>query len=49
MRRYLTERRDAAPFLAGLSDPAVRRAIEEVHADAARPWTVEGMARVAGG
>jgi AraC-like DNA-binding protein len=35
-------------LLAGLSDPALARALHEIHADLARRWTVEQLARTAG-
>ena len=35
-------------LLAGLSDPALARALREIHVDIARRWTVETLARVAG-
>lgn len=35
-------------LLAGLSDPALARALREIHIDVARRWTVEALARVAG-
>lgn len=35
-------------LLAGLSDPALARALREIHVDVARRWTVEQLARSAG-
>jgi AraC-like DNA-binding protein len=35
-------------WLAGLNDPHVGRAISLLHAEPARPWTVEGLAKRAG-
>ena len=35
-------------LLAGLSDPALARALREIHGDVARRWTVEQLARTAG-
>ena len=35
-------------LLAGLSDPALARTLREIHADVARRWTVEKLARTAG-
>jgi len=34
-------------LLAGLSDPALARALREIHADVARRWTVVELARIA--
>jgi AraC-like DNA-binding protein len=34
-------------LLAGLSDPALARALREIHVDVARRWTVEDLARTA--
>lgn len=34
-------------LLAGLSDPALARALREIHVDVARRWTVEDLARIA--
>jgi AraC-like DNA-binding protein len=35
-------------LLAGLSDPALAQTLREIHADVARRWTVEQLARTAG-
>ncbi|MEZ5355492.1 MAG: AraC family transcriptional regulator [Bryobacteraceae bacterium] len=49
IRRYLeTLPADQTGWLAGLRDPMVGRALTALHQDAGRPWTVEGLARVAG-
>lgn len=48
VRHYLAERAEAAPFLAALADPGLRRAIEHVHSAPAASWTVEKLARAAG-
>jgi AraC-like DNA-binding protein len=35
-------------LLAGLSDPALARALREIHVDVARRWTIDELARTAG-
>ncbi|MEZ4237709.1 MAG: AraC family transcriptional regulator [Myxococcota bacterium] len=35
-------------LLSGLSDPGLARALQRIHADAAHPWTVAELGRVAG-
>ncbi|MEU4420188.1 AraC family transcriptional regulator [Actinoplanes sp. NPDC024001] len=48
--RALRHHGDAQPagWLAGLADPYVAAALEALHADPARPWTLAALARVAG-
>ncbi|MBG0568559.1 AraC family transcriptional regulator [Actinoplanes aureus] len=48
--RALRHHGDTAPegWLAGLADPYVAAALEALHADPARPWTLAALARVAG-
>ena len=40
--------REEQGLLAGLSDPALARALREIHVDVARRWTVDELARIAG-
>lgn len=40
--------REEQGLLAGLLDPALARALREIHVDVARRWTVEQLARAAG-
>ena len=48
LRRYLEDREEARPgWLAGLRDPEVGRALGLLHAQPARPWTPDGLAREA--
>jgi AraC-like DNA-binding protein len=39
---------EEAGWLAALSDPRIGPALRAIHADAARPWTVEALAAIAG-
>jgi AraC-like DNA-binding protein len=48
LRRWLLESPQTEGSLKGLADPAVSRAIGAIHADAARHWTLEALARTAG-
>ena len=48
LRRALDAAPPAQGVLAGLSHPRLHRAIVAVHADPASPWTVEGLADLAG-
>jgi AraC-like DNA-binding protein len=49
LRHYMQELApDQKGWLAGLNDPHVSRAITMLHAQPARPWTVEDLARDAG-
>ena len=49
IRRYLeTLPPDQTGWLAGLRDPMVGQALAALHSDASKPWTVEGLARLAG-
>jgi AraC-like DNA-binding protein len=49
IRRYLeTLPSGQNGWLAGLRDPMVGRALAALHEDASKPWTVEGLARLAG-
>lgn len=48
LRAYVASgRRDARGWFAALADPVVGRALQVVHADYARPWTLETLARQA--
>ena len=47
LRAHFAER-PAPRWYAGMADPVVGRALRAVHADPARAWTVEGLARLAG-
>jgi len=46
--RSASAAREEQGLLAGLSDPALARALRELHDDVARRWTVEQLARTAG-
>ena len=47
--RYAIEQRLVdGGLMAGLSDPRLHKALSAVHADPARPWTLEAMAAAAG-
>jgi len=47
LRRYLVDARGAPTgWLRALQDPALARVLQQLHADPARAWTVEHMARV---
>jgi transcriptional regulator GlxA family with amidase domain len=46
--RSASAAREEQGLLAGLSDPALARALREIHVDVARRWTVEQLARTAG-
>lgn len=46
--RSASAAREEQGLLAGLSDPALARALREIHIDVARRWTVEQLARTAG-
>jgi AraC-like DNA-binding protein len=49
VRRHVAELPPARTgWLAGLADPHVGRALAALHARPAEPWTLEGLARVAG-
>jgi AraC-like DNA-binding protein len=49
LRRYLRGISETDPgWLAGLRDPVVGRALALLHADPARPWTLDALARAAG-
>jgi AraC-like DNA-binding protein len=49
LRRYLGDLPETADgWLAGLRDPSVCRALALLHADPARPWTIEALARASG-
>ena len=49
LRLYLERGGDGAPsWLLAVSDPRVGAAIQAIHADPARVWTVEALAEVAG-
>jgi AraC-like DNA-binding protein len=49
VRRYLeTLPPDRTGWLAGLREPSVGRALAALHADPARPWTIEALAREVG-
>lgn len=46
--RSASAAREEQGLLAGLADPALARALREIHVDVARRWTVEQLARTAG-
>jgi AraC-like DNA-binding protein len=46
--RYHLETTDEPGWLHGLRDPAISRALAALHRDLRHPWTVAGLARVAG-
>ncbi len=46
--RLASAARQEQGLLAGLADPALARALREIHVDVARRWTVEKLARTAG-
>jgi len=49
VRAYVED--DARPkrgWLAAVSDPRLKSAVEAIHADPAREWTIDGLARTAG-
>ena len=48
IRHYLEKTDDLPHGLAGFADPKVRLALEAMHADVARTWSVEHLAGVAG-
>jgi AraC-like DNA-binding protein len=48
VRRALAEGHTQAGLLAGLAHPQLRSALRALHADPARPWTLEEMAGAAG-
>ena len=49
LRLYLERGGDGAPsWLLAVSDPRIGAAIQAIHADPARVWTVEALAEVAG-
>jgi AraC-like DNA-binding protein len=49
IRRYIETLPPAETgWLAGLRDPVVGQALAALHAEPARPWTVEGLARAVG-
>lgn len=48
IRKYLATEGADRPGLAGFADSQICRALEAIHAEPAEPWTVEGLARIAG-
>lgn len=46
--RHSLDQVDAAGWLKGLRDPGIARALAAIHADFARPWTVDSLAQEAG-
>lgn len=48
LRELMDQERIHTGLLAGLSDPRLARAINALHADPARAWTLETLARTAG-
>ena len=48
IRHYLEDEGKNQKGLAGFADPHIRQALEAIHRDPARPWTVERLAREAG-
>ncbi len=48
IRKYLSTDGRTRVGLAGFSDPRICRALEAIHAEPSKPWTVEDLARVAG-
>jgi transcriptional regulator GlxA family with amidase domain len=47
LRQYM-EKQEQKGWLAGLNDPQVGRALSMIHAEPARAWTVDDLAREAG-
>lgn len=47
LRQYM-EKQEQKGWLAGLNDPQVGRALNMIHTEPARPWTVDELAREAG-
>lgn len=48
IRHYLAHEGRHHPRLAGFADPHIRQALEAIHGEPAKSWTVESLARVAG-
>lgn len=49
LRLYLEQDGNGMPsWLRAIADPRIGAAIQAIHADPARPWTVEALARIAG-
>lgn len=48
VRKYLMTDGRMRPGLAGFSDPKICRALEAIHLEPSKSWTVEDLARVAG-
>lgn len=48
MRVYIKENTQDSVFLAGMRDRHIRQSIEAIHADPARKWTVEQLAKTVG-
>jgi AraC-like DNA-binding protein len=48
LRRYLESGASPSGWLAGMRDPRIGRALALVHADLARPWTVDALAAALG-
>jgi AraC-like DNA-binding protein len=47
IRGYLASRPQSTGLFAALRDPQLRRALDQMHADVERPWTVEDLAAAA--
>ncbi|MBE9603976.1 AraC family transcriptional regulator [Acetobacteraceae bacterium H6797] len=48
LRTYLLDGEITGNWLAGLGDPRLRAVLTAIHADVARPWTVDALASLAG-
>jgi AraC-like DNA-binding protein len=49
LRLYLIQEGNGAPsWLVAISDPRIGAAIQAIHTDPARSWTVENLAKIAG-
>ena len=48
LRMYLSSKNAKQNWLTSLSDPKLSRAIEAMHADPSKPWSLESLARLSG-
>jgi transcriptional regulator GlxA family with amidase domain len=48
LRAYLGSDGVENPVLAGFSDPGIARALKAIHEDPAYPWSLDGLANIAG-
>ncbi|MEW6166846.1 MAG: AraC family transcriptional regulator [Pseudomonadota bacterium] len=48
VRQYISQMSDQRGLLAALADARLRKALAAVHRDLATPWTLEGLAQIAG-